>query len=82
KPQTREAAVVMLADGIEAATRALKEPTKEGVEERARAILRAKMEEGQLVESSITLKDLEQVMQAFLDVLRGQFHERIEYPEP
>ncbi len=81
KPQTVEAAIVMLADSVEAYIRSLSEPTQEQVEQGVRKIIREKMNDGQLDGSELTLKNLDMAGQAFVRVLGGIFHERIEYPE-
>lgn len=81
RPRTKEAACVMLADTIEAAARAIPEPTTEKVEALIRKLVRAKLNDGQLDESDLTFNDLEKICSAFSTVLTGVFHERIEYPE-
>ena len=81
RPQTREAAVVMLADTIEAAARTIPEPTTEKVEALIRKLVKAKLDDGQLDESDLTFNDLERICSAFSTVLTGVFHERIEYPD-
>ncbi|NCO42625.1 MAG: phosphohydrolase [Armatimonadetes bacterium CG_4_10_14_3_um_filter_66_18] len=80
KPQTREAAVVMLADGVEAAVRALPNPTPNAVEERVRKIIRARLEDGQLNACNLTLRDLEVIEKSFARIMAGILHKRIEYP--
>ncbi|MCF6466530.1 HD family phosphohydrolase [Clostridium sp. Cult2] len=80
KPQTKEAAIVMLADSTEAAVRSIKEPTKKNIEEMIRNIIRGKLEDGQLEECDLTLKSLNDIANAFSSVMMGIFHERIEYP--
>ncbi len=80
RPQTREAAVVMLADSIEAATRALPNPDSEKIDALIRKIVHGKLNDGQLDCSSPTFNDLEKICSAFSTVLTGVFHERIEYP--
>lgn len=80
KPQTREAAIVMLADSTEAAVRSLKEPTKKNIEEMIRNIIKGKLQDGQLEECNLTLKDLNTIANAFSTIMMGIFHERIEYP--
>lgn len=80
KPQTREAAIVMLADSTEAAVRSLKEPSKKNIEEMIRNIIRGKLQDGQLEECDLTLKDLNTIANAFSAIMMGIFHERIEYP--
>lgn len=81
KPQTAEAAVLMLADTVEAAVRAMPDPTPEKIREMIRKLVRGKVDDGQLDESPLTFRDVEQVCEAFGTVLNGVFHERIEYPD-
>ncbi len=81
KPQTKEAAIVMLADSVEAAARLIKEPNPSKIESLVREIVRAKIEDGQLSESPLSFRDVEKVIGAFSKVLRGMYHSRIEYPE-
>jgi len=81
KPQTKEAALIMLADGVEARSRLIREPTPRRLQEMIRDQVRSVLEDGQLDECDITLGDLAKVETAFLDVLSGMHHNRIEYPE-
>jgi len=81
KPQTKEAAIVMLADSVEAASRSLVEPTPTRVRGLVQKIVNNKFVDGQLDESGLTLRDLVAVSEAFTRVLTGMFHTRIEYPE-
>ncbi len=81
KPQTREAAIVLLADSVEAAVRSMAEHSPGKIEGTIRKIVREKLESGQLDESDLTLKDLDIIADAFLDILTGIFHQRIEYPD-
>ena len=81
RPRTKEAAVVMLADTIEAAMRTLSNPSPEKMEQLIRKLVRDKMNDGQLNDSSLTFSDLERICGAFSTVLTGVFHERIEYPD-
>lgn len=80
KPQTAEAAIVMLADTVEAAARSMQEPTTEKMNALIHRLVRAKMDDGQLDECPLTMRDLEKICQAFMTVLNGAFHERVEYP--
>jgi cyclic-di-AMP phosphodiesterase PgpH len=80
KPQSRETAVVMLADGIESATRVLQDPTPERIRTTIDAIVDARVREGQLDQCPLTLRDLERVKDAFGRILVGMYHRRIEYP--
>ena len=82
KPQTKEAAMVMLADAIEAAVRSLQNRTSGRVEGIVRKIIKDKLMDGQLDECDLTLKDLDIIAGAFIRVLSGIFHNRIEYPDP
>ncbi len=82
KPQTKEAAIVMLADSVEAAVRSLQNRTPGRVEGLVRKIIRDKLMDGQLDECDLTLKDLDIIAGAFIRVLSGIFHSRIEYPDP
>lgn len=81
KPQTKEAAIVMLADSTEAAVRSIKEPNKKNIEEMIRNIINGKLDDGQLDECDLTLKDLNTIANAFSSTIMGIFHERIEYPD-
>ena len=81
RPRTREAAVVMLADTIEAATRAMENPNPEKIDALIRKLVRGKLNDGQLDNSPLTFADLDKVCAAFSTVLTGVFHERIEYPD-
>ena len=80
-PDTREAAVVMLADSVEAAVRSLPDKTPGKIEGLVRKIIKDKLDDGQLDRCDLTLKDLSIIADSFMQVLSGVFHERIEYPE-
>jgi putative nucleotidyltransferase with HDIG domain len=81
KPDTKESALVMLADSIEAAVRSINMPTTADIEKMVNKIVQDKLDDGQLNDSNLTLKDIEKTKQSFLKVLEGIFHSRIEYPE-
>lgn len=81
KPQTREAAVVLLADSVEAAVRSMPDKTKGKIEGLIRKIIKDKLDDGQFDHCDLTLKDMNDIANAFLTVLSGFFHERTEYPE-
>jgi putative nucleotidyltransferase with HDIG domain len=81
KPQNREAAIVMLADSVEAASRTLKNPSAARIEEFVQEIIEGKFREGQLNESTLTLRGLMKISIAFRRYLTGVFHSRIEYPD-
>ena len=81
RPQTREAGILLLADGVEAATRALKDPSPAEISERIENVVTEKVAEGQLDECSLTLLDLSKIKSEFCRVLTlGVYHTRIEYP--
>ncbi len=80
-PGTRETAVVMLADGVEAAVRALPHPTAEGITALIQRIVSDRLEDGQLDRAALTLHDLHVISQKFRDILVGAYHARVEYPE-
>ena len=80
KPDTKEAAIVMLADTIEAAVRSLKNPTPKEIDQFIVRLIRGKLEDGQLSESPLSLHDIDEICEAFSDILKGVYHERIEYP--
>ncbi len=80
RPRTKEQAIVMLADSVEAACRSLPEPTPARIEETLDRILRWKMEENQLDEADLSLREIRTIREAFLPVLLGQYHHRITYP--
>jgi putative nucleotidyltransferase with HDIG domain len=80
-PRSRESAVVMLADVTEAAVRTLKRPSASRLEKYIQELIMAKFEHGQLSESELTFRDLETIKKAFVRVLAGHYHARIEYPK-
>ncbi len=81
KPVRKEAVIVMLADSVEAAVRTLESPTKAAIGDLVDKIVSQKINEEQLSNSNITMKELEQIKKSFVKVLGGIFHERIVYPE-
>lgn len=82
KPQTREAALIMLADAVEAAGRTLVDPTPARIQGMVQKIVNNIFIDGQLDECELTLKDLHKIAKSFNLVLSGTFHHRIDYPEP
>ncbi len=80
-PRTREAAIVMLADSVEAAVRSLEHPTPHKIETLIRKIIKDRLDDGQLDDCALTLKELGRIREAFLHVLGGRFHHRIDYTE-
>lgn len=81
KPQTKEAALVMLADSVEAASRTLRKPSPSRLEELINRIVKEKLEDGQLDESKLTLGDLNKIAQSFKEVLISVYHSRVDYPD-
>ncbi|MFA6384455.1 MAG: HDIG domain-containing metalloprotein [Candidatus Omnitrophota bacterium] len=81
KPRTKETAVVLLADSVEAATRSMKSPSPDGIRDLVHKIINNKFIDGQLDDCDLTLKDLEKISQVFIHVLSGIYHTRIMYPD-
>lgn len=81
KPQTCEAAIVMLADTVEAAARALPNPTPERIDELIRSLVKGKTDDRQLDECTLTFRQVDTICRVFEQVLSGVFHQRIAYPK-
>ena len=81
KPQSRETAILMLADSVEAASRTLDKPTLGRIEDLVTKIIDAQLADGQLDECDLTQRDLRGIQGAFTRLLSGMLHSRIEYPE-
>ncbi|MCC5910344.1 MAG: HDIG domain-containing protein [Clostridiaceae bacterium] len=81
KPKTKEIAIVMLADSVEAAVRSMSSPSKDKIEKLIDKIIEDKLADGQLDQCDITLKELNIIKKTFVKIILGIFHERIEYPE-
>ncbi len=81
KPQSKEAAIVMLADAVEAGVRSLSKPSSSRVETMVRRMIKDKLEDGQLDQSDLTLKELDQIAESFIYIMSGIYHQRVEYPE-
>ncbi len=80
KPQSRETAIVMLADSCESATRAMKDPTPDRVRDLIHTVVQGKIEVGQLDEAPLTLREIAIIEEQFTKILGGVLHRRIEYP--
>jgi len=80
KPQTREAAIVMLADKVEAASRVLAEPTPQRISGLVQRIVSNIFMDGQLDECDLTLRDLQKINDGFTRTLIAIYHHRVEYP--
>ena len=81
KAQSKESAIIGIADSVEAAVRSLSQPTPETIESLVKKIVTDRLQDGQLNECDLTLKELETVSHSFCETLKGIFHSRIEYPE-
>lgn len=80
KPQSREAAIVMMADAIEAASRTLSDPTAAQIQGMIRRLTDAIVDDDQLDDCDITLRDIRMVEESFFKTLSGLHHRRVEYP--
>ncbi len=80
-PQSRETAVLMLADSAEAAVRSLEGPNRDKIEQTIKQIIQTKLDDGQLEDSQLTLTELKEIRQVFTQMLAGIMHKRIKYPE-
>jgi len=80
-PSTRESAVVMLADTVEAACRTLEKPSVTRLVKFITTLINAKVEHKQLDNCDLTFRDVSKIKEAFVQVLAGYYHSRIEYPD-
>lgn len=81
KPQTKEAAVINIADSVEAAVRSMKNPDLEKIADLVKNIIKDRLNDEQFIECNLTMKELTIVEKTFLETLHGTFHSRIEYPK-
>lgn len=81
KPNTRETAIIMLADGCESAVRSIENPEPVKVENVIDKIIKGRIDDGQLDNSPITFSDIDKIKEAFISILLGQHHRRIRYPK-
>lgn len=81
KPKTKETAILMLADALESAVRSLKKPSQEEIEAMVNKIFTERLNDGQLSDSPLTLKDIKIIAITFNKILRGMQHDRIKYQE-
>jgi putative nucleotidyltransferase with HDIG domain len=82
RPQSRETAIVMMADSIEAVVRSSRDRSPERIEALVRAVIGERVAEGQFDECPLTLSDLKRIGDSFVGTLRGVYHARIDYPKP
>jgi putative nucleotidyltransferase with HDIG domain len=80
KPQTREAAILMLADAVEAAARTLTDPAPARIQGAVQKLINGIFVDGQLDECDLTLRDLHIIANSFVRILTGIFHHRVDYP--
>jgi putative nucleotidyltransferase with HDIG domain len=80
KAQSKEAAIVGIADSVEAAVRSLRNPTLEQIDSMVHKIIKSRLDDGQFNECDITLKELDKIAKTLNETLLGIFHSRIEYP--
>jgi len=81
KPQSREAAILMLSDGVEASVRSLDSKDEASIRAMVTSIVDARLEDGQLDDADLTLRNLAQIKDAFVQQLLGMYHSRIKYPD-
>ena len=81
KPNTKETAIVMLADGCESAVRSIEDPNAEKVENVIESVINNRIREGQLDDSPITFSDIAKIKESFINILVGNYHKRIRYPK-
>jgi len=81
KAKTKEVAIIGIADSVEAAVRSMTNPTHDQIETLVKSIISDRLQDGQLNDCDITLKELNIVGESFCETLKGIFHSRIEYPE-
>ena len=80
RPQSKETAILMLADSVESAARVLQDPTPERIRELVDRIVAAKIDAGQLEDAPLTFREIRLIKDEFVAVLSGMFHQRIDYP--
>jgi putative nucleotidyltransferase with HDIG domain len=81
KPQTKEAAIIMLADGVEASVRSLTSRDEASIRAMVSRIIEERLADGQFDECDLTLRDIERIREAFVQQLLGMYHQRIAYPQ-
>jgi putative nucleotidyltransferase with HDIG domain len=81
KPQSREAAILMLADSVEASVRSLSSQDEPAIRAMVDRIIEERLDDGQFDECDLTLRDLDRIREAFVAQLLGMYHRRIEYPQ-
>ncbi|MFH1070540.1 MAG: HDIG domain-containing metalloprotein [Candidatus Glassbacteria bacterium] len=80
RPMTREAAIIMIADAAESAARTLSEPSVNRIRTLIKSLIEAKLQDGQLDNVELTLRDIHRIREEFVNILIGVHHSRIDYP--
>ncbi len=80
KPQTLEAAILMIVDAVEAASRSIQEPTREKAEKMVRLMIEKRLADGQFDECDLSTRDMAKIVQTLVDSLEASFHSRVVYP--
>ena len=81
KPQTKESAVISIADSVEAAVRSMKQPNPEKIQQLVHSIIQGRVQEHQFDECDVSLRELKKIEKVLCETLNGIFHSRIEYPK-
>jgi putative nucleotidyltransferase with HDIG domain len=81
KPQTREAAILMMSDCVESASRTLSEPTPARIEGLVRDLIEKRLHDGQLDECGLTLREIGEIRESLIKSIIGIYHVRVKYPE-
>ncbi|WP_342598427.1 HD family phosphohydrolase [Psychrobacillus sp. FSL H8-0483] len=81
KPQTKEIAIISVADSVEAAVRSMKEPNAEKIQKLIQSIIKDKILDGQFDECDLSLREIKKMEESFCSTMNGTFHSRIEYPK-
>ena len=81
KPQTREAAVMMLSDAVESASRTLREPTPARLENLVKKLSKKKLDDGQFDQCALTLQELRIIENSLIKSLNAMYHARVKYPD-
>ena len=81
KPQSKEAALIMLADGVEASVRSLESRDEPAIRAMVARIIDERLSDGQFDECDLTLRDIERIKEAFVAQLLGMYHQRVAYPQ-
>lgn len=81
KPQSKETAILMMADSVEAAVRSINDPTVEKIEDMTKKVIKGKIDAGQMDECDLTNRDIHLIQESFVNILKGIYHDRISYPD-